>query len=353
MIPIINQTAGIRLSEPLSAPPESRAAGPGALLEEELDFYRDYEWCLNPFPTIWETIQQLRAEIDRLHKPSAAWQVGEKMTNVFLFSGALLNAVDEYLRGTSLRLPKMIAGRSVGRGANWTAEKLGAVPRLPSQSTVRRWRENWQNGLDSFLAIFVAGEICDLKALAQAGNRLSSLLKDPLPSALQAEHIYFPSAFRKLDLTHCDILALGRQFVARFPDRSQPILLLGFADGRLLFRPPAPSRLQGRRVPDGRLDDHPSGQRARSPGTQGIGALRAPRSQGRCPRRLPLYGRHVLAGRPHRTTRGILARSRRGPDFSPTGDAELEQVVVLFRNVGAFAGATRLAQAAAARTAGR
>jgi hypothetical protein len=62
---------------------------------------------------------------------------------------------------------------------------------------VRRWREGWRNRLDAFLALFVAEGPPDPAALAVAADGLAAALRTPLPRDVLAEHIFFPSAFRK------------------------------------------------------------------------------------------------------------------------------------------------------------
>jgi len=99
------------------------------LLATELDFYQGYAWCLNPFPTVRETVAHLGVEIERLQARREDWQTGEVMTNVYLLSCALLNAVDEYLRGKTLRLPGPLAAMPLVRGVRWVTEKLGALLR--------------------------------------------------------------------------------------------------------------------------------------------------------------------------------------------------------------------------------
>lgn len=210
---------------------------PAGLPDTELDFYQGYAWCLNPFPTIRETVKYLGIELARLPRQREHWQTGEVMTNVYLLSCALLNAVDEYLRGKTLHLPGRLAALPLARGVGWLVEKLGAVWRQPRRARVRRWRENWQAGLDLFLAVFVADKVPASTALAEAGDHLTGLLRSPLPADLQAEHIYFPSAFRTLDLSHVDVLTLGRHFVTRFPERLQPVLVLGLRTAGSYFAP--------------------------------------------------------------------------------------------------------------------
>ncbi len=202
----------------------------------ERDFYQRYGWCLNPFPTVGEAVEYLGIEIDRLRAPLEAWQTGEVMTNVFLLSGAVLNAVDEYLRGKTLPLGRRSAGRLV-RSARWATETLGAVLRWRRRGRVRRWRESLQAPLDRFLSLFIDKGTPDPIALALAGDGLAAVLRSPLPSDLRAEPIHIPSAFRKLDLTHHDLIELGRRYIARFPERAQPLLVLGLRTAGSYFVP--------------------------------------------------------------------------------------------------------------------
>jgi hydroxymethylpyrimidine pyrophosphatase-like HAD family hydrolase len=211
-----------------------RASTRQDLLAAELDFYSAYDWCLDPHLTICEAIDHLRGEIDRLKIVPEGWQTGEVATNIFLLSCALLNGIDEYLRGPTLRIPKQLTTRPLGRGARWMTEKIAESLRQRRCIQARRWRERWQAGLDDFLAIFVR-EAAEPVSFTETGSRLTKLLQSPLPSDLQVERLGVPSAFSRLDLTHFDVLSLGRRFVKSFPDRSQPILLLGLRTAGTYF----------------------------------------------------------------------------------------------------------------------
>lgn len=219
------------------SPEWAAEAGQEKLLQTELDFYQGYEWCLNPFPTVRETVGYLRGELAKLPEPRPAWQTAEVMTNVYLLSCSLLNAMDEYLRGPTLRLPSKLAGMRLFRALGWGTEKLAAIPRQWRLAQVRRWRKNCRAALDVFLSVFIAEGMHDPAAVVAAGRGLAAVLPLPLPCDLQAEHIYFPSAFRRLDLSHFDVLALGRQLVGRFPERSQPVLIVGLRTAGSYFAP--------------------------------------------------------------------------------------------------------------------
>lgn len=213
------------------------APAPQALLPAELHFYKDYTWCLNPHLTVRDAIDRLGNEIIRLPIVPRGWQTGEIVTNVFLLSSGLLNCVDEYLRGPSLRLPPRLAGIRFARGVRWVVENiLGNLWSRPSVH-VRRWREDWLAGLNDFLSGIVAGQTSDPTAFTEAGQKLAMLLDSPLPSNLLAKRVGVPAPFRRLDLTHVDILALGRCYVKRFPDRSQAILLVGLRTSGSYFAP--------------------------------------------------------------------------------------------------------------------
>ena len=209
-----------------------------ALLPEELDFYRDYAWALNPHLSVHEAIDRLHDEIAGLARVAQGWRADEVATNIFLLAGGLLNSVDEYLREPSLRLPWKVAELRLGRGARWLAENSLRVLRPRPRARLRRWRDRWLAGLEDFLRLMAASQTSDPGPLVASTMQLSVLLRDaPLPAALRSGRVGVPSPFRRLDLTHRDVLALGRRYVSRFPDRSQPILLLGLRTSGSYFAP--------------------------------------------------------------------------------------------------------------------
>jgi hypothetical protein len=102
---------------------------------------------------------------------------------------------------------------------------------------MRHWHELWQNSLANFLPVLVAGSPFDPTAVAKSAYDLTVAARMPLPPGLEAEHIGVPSPFRRLDLTPFDVLSLGQQYAARFPDCSQPICLIGLRTSGSYFAP--------------------------------------------------------------------------------------------------------------------
>lgn len=207
------------------------------LLQAELEFYQAYEWCLNPYSTVRKAIDHLRSEIDRLQIVPEGWQAAEIATNIFLLGCAVLNSVEEYLRGPTLRLPSQVAALRLGRGAKWLTQTTAGALRQRRRKQTRRWQERWKTGLSDFLSVLITGPTSDPVAVAQSAHALGMVSQAPLPPELEAEHIGVPSPFRRLDLTHFDVLSLGRRYAALFPHRSQQILLIGLRTSGSYFAP--------------------------------------------------------------------------------------------------------------------
>jgi len=204
------------------------------LLPAEERFYFGYLWCLDPHLTVGEAIERLAGEIGRLPSTPAGWQTDEVTTNAYLLSCSLLNGIDEYLRGHTLRLPAQLAKTRPGRIAFWVTEKVAENLPKQNRAQVSRWKEEWQNGLDEFFAVLARCE-SDPVSFAQSAQKLSRMLQSPIPSHLLELRLGVPSAFSRLDMTHFDVLTLGRRFVRQCPDRSHPILLLGLRTAGTYF----------------------------------------------------------------------------------------------------------------------
>jgi len=204
-------------------------------LAAEVNFYSAYDWSLDPHLTVSEAIERFAGEIDRLASAADGWQTNEVTTNVYLLSCSLLNGIDEYLRGRTLRLPVQLARTRPGRIAFWATEKIGEVLPKLNKTQIYRWKEEWQNGLDDFFAVFAGFESNSVSFVKSAQKLAGMLHSPPFPSDLLDLRLGVPSAFSRLDLTHFDVLALGRQFARQYHDRSHPILLLGLRTAGTYF----------------------------------------------------------------------------------------------------------------------
>lgn len=214
----------------------AQAAQQPDALTNEVAFYRNYEWSLNPYLTVREAFDHLHAESKRLFAASLSeWQADEVATNVFLLSCGVLNCVDEYLRGPGLALPARLAAKSVVRGACRVIE-LASAPRL-SRSRLAHWREQWVASIVEFLSVMLRGQAADGDELARAARNLVTSAQSLPRCDLANARLGTPTPFSRLDLTHHDLLALGERYVVRFPDRSQRLLLIGLRTSGSYFAP--------------------------------------------------------------------------------------------------------------------
>jgi hydroxymethylpyrimidine pyrophosphatase-like HAD family hydrolase len=216
--------------------PKDNVPLPGNGLAAEREFYEGYAWCLNPHLTVHKAIEHLRDEIGKLPKLLPGWRSDEAVTNVYLLSCGLLNCADEYLRGPGLRLPWRLATTPSGRCVRWMADNFWDVKKR-RRNELRQWRDLWLGALHNFLAVAASGSATELGAFAEAGEELTSLLNTTLPRELLDDRVGIPSPFRRLDMTHHDVIALGERYVDRFPDRAQTILLVGLRTSGSYFAP--------------------------------------------------------------------------------------------------------------------
>jgi hypothetical protein len=209
------------------------------LLPAERDFYAGYKWALNAYPTVENVILYLRQELSRLDPCEAEWQLSERMLNVFMLACALTNEVGDYLVGTRYDFSKVaripLSGLALG-----TFDRLHGYVRKGREWRLRQlnaWNHSWLAQLDELLQIFVAGTVRNSETLRSAASQLAELLDTKLPGGLRSRRLRNPGFFHVRDLTHFDILKLGEKFVAAFPDRAQPIVLVGLRTAGSYFNP--------------------------------------------------------------------------------------------------------------------
>ena len=226
---IIPFPSPVSLQEPLAV----------QLLPAERDFYSGYEWSLNAYPTIENVVRYLREELARVAKTEADWRLAERMLNISMLASAISNEVDDCLVGTRYDFSKA-ARVPLGGLAVKAVDRVLGVARKGREWRLRAlhaWNRRWLAALDEFLQIFVAGGVENSPALEQTAQQLANLLDAKLPQDLRSRRLRNPAFYHVRDLTHVDVLKLGEKFVAAFPDRSQPIVLVGLRTAGSYFNP--------------------------------------------------------------------------------------------------------------------
>jgi hydroxymethylpyrimidine pyrophosphatase-like HAD family hydrolase len=210
------------------------------LLPSESSFYNKFQWCLNPFPTVRQAIHHLEQQLDWLADTDRGWQQDEICKNIYLLGCAILDSVDDYLLGPKYEFSKVSAvipmiGTAVSIAERFCKRMGQSSPR--KLEILARWKQEWELALIQALKPFVRGDPPQEDNRTQMRNRISGLLAMNHLDSLLRKRLRIPGAFRSQDLTHFDFLALGRKFVARFPERGQPVLVLGIRTAGSYFAP--------------------------------------------------------------------------------------------------------------------
>jgi hypothetical protein len=235
----------------------------------EAAFYLEKEWRLNAFPRLEEVVLRLREELRKADEEGADWQRSENRINVFLLACALSDTVDDYLLGVHFDFSRAMSVVPEIKPAVRLIQLLLRIWRKARGLRVRRlrhWRELWGAAVEEYLEFALTssratGETaCPStedeqvgQAVHESGVRLASLLDVDFPPDLRLQRPRVPGGFRKKDLTHHDILALGRKFVDKFPDRARPLAVVGLRTAGSYFAPVMTSYLRSQGYTDARV----------------------------------------------------------------------------------------------------
>ena len=202
----------------------------------ERDFYSAYDWALNPFLTVAEALSHLSDEIAKFGTLPSDWRRAEVATNIYLLASTALHSAEEYLRGRTFRLPGKLASTRLFRAVSWLNDLVSNNPLARQRIGVAGWRDSWLTALHPFLQA-LAAEAGDVTACAVALARLAQLASVSLPVKLAASRIGVPSPFRRLDLSHHDVISLGHLLAATYADKSEKLLLVGLRTSGSYFAP--------------------------------------------------------------------------------------------------------------------
>ncbi len=202
---------------------------PSALLPAELDFFLPYQWCLNCFPTVGEVLTRLRSELVHLDEKLAPWQQSEVMNNIFLLGCQVSDAFSDFRLGRRYDFSRVAAiFPSSARPLRAMKSFLETPSRLQTVRlrTLCTWGEAWEAAMVGFLKHLIVG-VPNSAGLMESRIRLAQLIEKRFPAGFEIQLPPIPSSFRNRDLTPFDCVELGRKLVATFPERRQPILVIG------------------------------------------------------------------------------------------------------------------------------
>jgi hydroxymethylpyrimidine pyrophosphatase-like HAD family hydrolase len=209
------------------------------LLQSESRFYGRYPWSLDVFPRLREIVDRLRSELHHLREVDEEWQRQEVRLNIFLFSCAIGEAVDDFILGKGWDFSKVGSLPLVGKALSGAKSLLEMRRKLRERRLKRlaQWRKSWGDALQVFIVSFLNETEEAGPSFESSVRELESLLAFPIPGSLLERRPRIPAAFHAQDLTHQDVVKLGTKFAGDVPDRSRPILVVGLRTAGSYFAP--------------------------------------------------------------------------------------------------------------------
>ena len=210
------------------------------------DFYQQHCWSMNPLLSLAECMERMGGELKLLEQPLSEWQQAEVRLNVFLLAAAVDQITCDYLARGYYEFVKLSERFPQLRWPVWCLHALnraGVVSReLLFDRSVADWQVRWRELLKESASLLLEGRGTPV-ALQSVAEHVALLGRQPLPAELKASRLKLPSAFRSMDLTHHDYHALADGFAQLFPDRNEPLLVLGLRSTGNYLAPLVETRL--------------------------------------------------------------------------------------------------------------
>src|SRR5437879_588137 len=153
-------------------------------LKSESEFYQEYSWSLNVFPTFREIVRYLARDLQRFEQVELDWRRSEAWTNVHLLAGSITNTLDDYLLGDHYDLSRAAGMVPFLRLGFRAAEEILNMPsrlRTKRLSSLLAWREKWTAAVDEFLfQSFADGELSP-RVSSETKQRSLGLLSSTFP----------------------------------------------------------------------------------------------------------------------------------------------------------------------------
>ena len=212
---------------------------------EQREFYEPYDWVLNPFLTFEEVCVRLRSEITRLDNYPDDWRRDELFDNIYLLGSALINTLDEYIRGPTLRLPRRASLYPLAIAMRRSVDWLVWISRPITNHASLKLRSHFEPAFFNFVRAFSMRSEGGRPDCLPLARQVTVPMARDIPPKLATSTISLPSGYRRLDICPDDILELIRRLVKRYRDRATPIVLVGLRTAGTYFAILACAYLRG------------------------------------------------------------------------------------------------------------
>ncbi len=217
---------------------------------EKLEFlHQEYSWTLNLSKSFAEINDLLRKESEQFISGKGLGYYDHGL-NVYLFLSALHQVVSDYLIRGMLNFAK-IRGRlpQMSFALKWVEKVVASGVRWRNFFFDRRLLSLQSrlaqalNLTSRFLVLMRAGEYNSALAL-EIGHRVNAILQRNCRGGIAGRCYKLPSSFRNFDLYPEDCFSLAKKYQAAYPDKKQPLLVLGLRTAGGYLAPLCAGQLQ-------------------------------------------------------------------------------------------------------------
>jgi hydroxymethylpyrimidine pyrophosphatase-like HAD family hydrolase/hypoxanthine phosphoribosyltransferase len=218
----------------------------------EEQFYRHYNWCLNPALSVHDLLLRYQEEIDR-YPSLTGWQSEESKANLYLFVCAIACTADDYFAQRWVNFSPLRNRFPRFRTPIGLAQRIVDISRSLAKiqdAAAWRWRRRWDACIANSCRLLLIDSTKDAEAFNDLRESSSDLLRVDLPAGLSKRRMRLPEAFRNQDMAHHDVITLIRQFSESPSTKVSPIAIAGLRTAGAYFAPLMTEYLKSRGWPD-------------------------------------------------------------------------------------------------------
>jgi len=233
------------------------------LLQDEKAYFETYQWTLQPFQSFATLLNKMEHLARNFAACRSDWEREEWILNLHLLGCAATDILDDYLTSGIQDWSKVedyAAQLGWAVRANRRASELycRSIKRLRDRS-LHRWRQAWGEFLITLCQSMATQAVPQPGEAETIRNNLERLLKQAFPARLQKMRLRIPAAYRSQDLTHHDILALGKKYRESGHASEGTHLVVGLRTAGSYFAPMLCGYLRSCGVPAGYITMRPKG----------------------------------------------------------------------------------------------
>ena len=201
------------------------------VLNEEMAFYRSYDWSLQTFLSFKQILDRLSLLLKEDLRFYPEWCRREHALNVYMLSCAALDILDDYFgmgiynfEKARSYMPVLSLPIKLGQEGSILLSRLKGSLR---GGKLRNWRKHWAGWVICACNGVIGPDPSDAATEMKIKEQFEGVVNFRFPASLLETRIRIPAAYRSQDLAHIDFLSLGEKYCKNHCDFKTPIVVIG------------------------------------------------------------------------------------------------------------------------------